>query len=127
MGDPFEVISFLGCMDIPVKKWHDSHKLIDPGGTALEATINVPLFRDVKVDLSLVKFADDLTKRMVDVCSQGLAHLAEVAEKSNGQLAAALEPYGMAQNLGKEQTVISLVGKGASRDREALERGRAVF
>eukprot|EP00959_Pyramimonas_sp_CCMP1952_P182278 3811440-Pyramimonas_sp.AAC.1 len=86
------------------------------------------------MDLSLTKYADDLTKLHVGggpgspLQDAGLAELSSVNEFSNARLDEHLCTGGWEHNVMKQNTIISLTGKGSvDANRRLRKDGGALF
>eukprot|EP00959_Pyramimonas_sp_CCMP1952_P432564 9058119-Pyramimonas_sp.AAC.1 len=78
-------------------------------------------------DLSLTKYADDLTKKLVGGRFTSLRELIELSRRSNDDLDESLLRDGYKQNLSKQDTLVCLVGRGSSEALRLLREGALSF
>eukprot|EP00959_Pyramimonas_sp_CCMP1952_P458536 9476782-Pyramimonas_sp.AAC.1 len=121
MGDRFAVNTFVRTFLPPVSNWCDMQRQWDPHSTLMRA--RCPITRQL-VDLSLTKYADDLTKKLSGHTAMIIVNK---SVRSNQELDTALADCGFRQNLTKQDTLLSIRGPGAGRDLREVRDGLIEF
>eukprot|EP00959_Pyramimonas_sp_CCMP1952_P462941 9484080-Pyramimonas_sp.AAC.1 len=129
MGDPYAVEGFGRAHEYPVEKWSETMRETMEMEDLLR--VECPIGGIGEVDLSLTKYADDLTKLHIAggadivLMDAGLSEPAAANAHSNIALDEALAEGGWAQNKDKQTTILSLVGQGSVAANQSLRSSNA--